>query len=108
MQVMLYAGPVGLQVSKILELIHSLGLAPAKWGGPERKGSRVSQIRNVVCSTGLFVHVGSHRYTIAAYPDVEAVPLNRSSLSGKQWHLHQPEMHVLMWLVAFGMSVFSS
>ena len=75
MQVMVYVGPVGLQAARTLELIRSLGLAPAKWAAPERRGDCFAQISNAVRGTGLFAQLGSCRHTIAAYADVKAVLL---------------------------------
>lgn len=72
-QVLLYAGPAGLKVAKIVEKAVSFGLVAPDW--VQNKNSRSSQVSNGIRNTDLFVHIGEHHYAIAALPGVKEVPL---------------------------------
>ena len=73
LQVLLHAGPKGLKVAQILDAVCSLGLVAEGWA--DNRASRASQISNAMRNTPLFVHVGDHKYAIAAFPGVHLVPL---------------------------------
>ncbi|KAL3146375.1 hypothetical protein ABBQ32_003061 [Trebouxia sp. C0010 RCD-2024] len=78
-KVLLRAGPKGLKVAQILDAACSLRLVEEGWAS--NRASRASQISNAMRNTPLFVHVGDHKYAIAAFPGVQLVPLK--SASGK-------------------------
>ena len=78
-QVLLHAGPAGMNVAKIVETAEVLGLVPAVWLKADKKKSRNSQIGEAIRRTDVFVHVGDHRYAIATFPGIEPVPLPKNS-----------------------------
>ena len=68
-----------MKVAKIVETAQALSLVAPDWLKPDNKNSRSSQISNAIRNTDVFVHVGDHRYALAVFPGVEAVPLKTTS-----------------------------
>ena len=79
LQVLLHAGPEGLTGTNIAERAQSLSLVASDWVTLENKDIRSSQISNIVRTMDIFVHVGRHRYALAALSGVTAVPVRPTS-----------------------------